>query len=73
MQMNFNLPESTALALSQFAQQSHRSPDEILDEALQAYLQDEREHYESLIRALAEIDAGLLIPHQQVMEATLPR
>ena len=62
-----HLPASLAEALDEFAYRIERPRGWVVKEALSAYLAEEAERHRLTRIALAQVDAGEVIPHEEVM------
>ena len=67
VRMTFNVSAELRDRLMYESEVSHRTPDELLDAALDRYLEDE-EDYREASRVLAEVEAGRMkvIPWEEV-------
>lgn len=60
------IPSDMADRIEQLAEQLGRSPSWVVEDALACWLDREEEHYQMTLEALADVDAGRVVDHEEV-------
>ena len=64
------IPEATKAKLEKIAEASERSLSYLAADAIEAYVKIELPIIESILRGLEDIEAGRVVPHEQVVAET---
>lgn len=64
------IPEETKAKLEKIAAASQRSISYLAAEAIEAYVKNELPIIESILRGMADIEAGRVVPHEHVVAET---
>lgn len=63
-----DLPADLVARLDVLAGRQGRSRDDVLEEAIEILISSEEQAYQETLEALAEVDAGQLVPHDEMKE-----